>query len=60
MEVNGVITCPLIVTGAQITTIAYSFIRQLQLEVHNLNEVICVEGTRVFMVLYLGYVEVNL
>ena len=37
VEVNGVITYPLIDMGVQITTIAYSFARQLQLEVHNLN-----------------------
>ena len=45
---------PLIDMGAQIITIAHSFIRQLQLEVHDLNEVIWVEG---FTVPYLGYVE---
>ena len=46
--------------GAQITTIAYIFARQLQLEVHDLNEVIQVEGTGGFRVPYSRYVEVNL
>ena len=50
----------LIDMGVQTTTIAHNFIRQLQLEVHYLNEVIQVEGTMGFMVPYLGYVEVNL
>ena len=43
VEVNGVPTYALIDMGPQITTIAYSFARQLQLEVHDLNEVIYVE-----------------
>ena len=46
--------------GAQITTIAHSFIRQLQLEIHDLNEMIWVVVTGGFMVPYSGYVEVNL
>ena len=45
MEVNGVTTYAVIDLGTQITTITYSFARQLQLEVHDLNEVIQVKGT---------------
>ena len=60
MEVNGVTTYAIIDLGAQITTIAHSFTRQLQLEVHDLNEVIHGGGDRGFTVPYLGYVEVNL
>ena len=60
VEVNGVTTYTLIDMRAHITMIAYSFVRQLQLEIHNLNEVICVEGTGGFMVPYSGYIEVNL
>ena len=51
MEVIGVTTSDLIDMGAQITMIVYSFVRQLQLEIHGLNEVILVEGTGGFMVL---------
>ena len=60
MEVNGVATYALIDMRTQITTTGYSFVRQLQLEVHDLNEVIWVEWTGGFTVPYLGYVEVNL
>ena len=60
MEVNGVTTYTLTDTGAQITTTAHSFVWQLKLEVHDLNEVIWLEGTRGFTVLYLGYIGVNL
>ena len=60
VEVNGITTYAIIDTGAQITMIAYSFVRQLKLEIHDLNEVIQVEGTGEFMVLYLRYIEVNL
>ena len=60
MAVNGVATYTLIDMGVQITTIVYSFVRQLQLEIHDLNEVIWVERTKGFTAQYLGYVEVNL
>ena len=60
VEANCVTTYALIGKGAKITTIAHSFIRQLQLGVYDLNEIICVEGTGGFTVLYLGYVQVNL
>ena len=60
VEVKSVATYAPIDTGVQITTIAHSFIRQLQLEVHDLNEVIQVEGAEAFMVPYSGYIEVNL
>ena len=60
VEVNGVSTHTLIDRGGQMTTMAHGFIRQLQLEVHNLNEVIWVEGTGDFTVPYSVYLEVNL
>ena len=60
MEVNRVATYALIDMGPQITTIVYHFIRQLQVEVHDLKKVIRVEGTGGFTVPYLGYIEVNL
>ena len=60
MEVNSVTNYTLIDMGTQITIIVHSFIRQLQLEVRDLNEVIQVEGTGGFVVPYLGYIEVNL
>ena len=43
--------------GAQITITAHSFIRQLELEVHDLNEVIQVEGTGAFSGPYSGNIE---
>ena len=60
VEINGVATYAPIDLGKQITTIVHSFIRQLQLEVDDLNEVIWVDGTGSFMVPYSGYMEVNL
>ena len=45
VEVKGVATCTLIDIGAQITMITCSFVRQLQLNVHDFNEVIQVDGT---------------
>ena len=45
VEVNCVATYAVIDTSAQITTITYSFVTQLQLEVQDLNQVICLEGT---------------
>ena len=60
VEVNGVTTYALIDARVQITTIVYSFVRQLQLEIHDLNEVIRVEEAGGFTVPYSGYFEVNL
>ena len=59
VDVNSVATYALIDMGVKIATIVHSSVRQLQL-VHNLNEVIWVEGTGDFIVPYLGYAEVNL
>ena len=40
VEVNGVSTYAFFDMGVQITMITHSFIRQLQLEIHDLNKVI--------------------
>ena len=60
VEVNGVATYTLIDIGSQITMITCSFVRQLQLNVHDFNEVTQVDGTWGLTVPYLGYVEINL
>ena len=60
MEVNVVTTYALIDVGVQISPIVYSFVRQLQLEVHALNDTIWVEGTGGSTVPYLGYIAVHL
>ena len=36
---------PLLIQGTQITMIVYSYVRQLQLKIHDLNEIIWVEVT---------------